>query len=122
MRRLEDPKIVRELQKGKIHYGNSWEQGSAYLFDSIRAYEDLAAALLLTDSNDLIVSMRDIIPLVAGELTRVQRKDLALKVSKHLKDTRMCDITYRGFQADEEDTTTIAETAVHTLDYLKKLN
>jgi hypothetical protein len=122
MKTYEDPKIVEKLQRSKRIYQGTWEHGSVYLFDSIRAYEDLASVLMSMDANDLIVSMRDITPLVAGDLTGVQRKDLTERLTRHLQDARMCDIEYAGFHEDDEDATTVSQAAACALDCLKKLD
>ena len=121
MKTLENPSIVEKLQKSKKLYQGTWEHDSVYLFDSIRTYEDLASALMLTDANDLIVSMRDITPMVARDLTKVQRKDLASRVSNHLHDDRMCSTEYGFFQSDEEEAITVAHAANYALNYLRKL-
>ncbi|GEM_PF-5092012 len=118
MKAREDPRIIERIRERDKVYGRYGGKAYDHLYDSIRTYEDIAAMLLSADSNTLIVAMKGIVPLITGDLTSVQRKDLTQRIQRHLSDMRMWEFPYGGFQADEDDTTTVKEAAN---DALRKL-
>ncbi len=121
MKALEDPKIIESLsQKRTYRNEGCWESGYAYLYESIRAYEDLAAVLIDHDANTLIFTMENIVPSLVELLSPTQKRDLQSKLREHLKDKRMCEIPSNCSQADEEDTTTVREAANYALKLLEE--
>jgi len=120
MEALEDPRIARRLQGSeKYRRGERREDGCTNPCRSIRPYEDLAAELESTDANRVIAAMREINPSITGLLSPRQIGDLRKRLVCYLGDTRMKEFAYGGFQADEDDTSTVSEAANYALKRLE---
>ena len=143
---MTNPLQKRLIGKG-IFNPYQWEGGYNHLFNEIKSYEDVKAHLSkpvpLTppptcphneeewkwrenwarrgeDTNERIFLMRNIVPLVIDLFSQEEREDLEKIVRDHLDDNRMCDIGHSTSYADDEDTSTVAQSARCLLNEIRR--
>ena len=123
--------IIEKLREHRNDHGphgnehnffyRGWERDCIGLYDSIRCYNDLKQFILDERTNTKIFTIATIFPLIAGLLTEQQRTELVPILQESLSDNRMCEISYGRTNADDEDNSTVSESARFALNLLEKL-
>lgn len=117
-----DTQIAKRLKEKRVNYSPyQWEGGYNWIQDSINSYEDLKKLLLEKNTNTKIFTMLRIIPEIIDLLSQIETRDLAEVLQTQLSDNRMCEISYPGSYADEEDDSTVASSARFALQQIRNL-